>query len=132
MDPVTITREVDLDVSVDELWSLIADGDRWADWLVDGGAVEITPGATGTVHDDGGSREVHILDVDHHERVTFDWWDGEGRSSVELEIVRTGERTGLRVTETFARAGAASARASTTWSVRLLVLCLGAAALSRT
>ncbi|MFN8021566.1 MAG: SRPBCC domain-containing protein [Acidimicrobiales bacterium] len=133
--PVRITREIDLDLSPDELWSLLADGDRWAEWLVDDGQLVLRPGADGVVVDDGTTRHVHVHTIEHGERVTFDWWaDDEhaDRSHVELEVVRDGDRTGLRVTETFACAGTASARAEVSWDVRLLVLHLATCALART
>ena len=136
--PVRITREIDLDLPPDELWSLVADGERWQEWLVDAGAPGVRPGASGIVLDDGERRHVHVRTVEHGERVAFDWWaDGDeaGRSHVELEIVRGGDRTGLRVTETFASAtvGADPARdCETRWSVRLLALHLASCALART
>ncbi len=130
--PVTVTREVELDVSVDELWSLIGDGSRWHEWLVDDGSVDVRPGAAGVIREGDDTRYIRVRTVDHGERVTFDWWTDDERSTVELEIVRSGDRSGLRVTETFASASANSSRAAVTWDVRLLVLCLGSAALMRT
>lgn len=131
-DAVTVTRQVELDTTTDELWSLVSDGERWAEWLVDAGSVDVTPGADGVVIDDGERRDVRVHTVEHGRRVTFEWWTDDERSQVELELVPAGERTGLRITETFACAGRAAARASAAWDVRLLVLCLGSAALART
>ena len=131
-DAVTITRQVELDTTVDELWSLIADGDRWSEWLVDESTVEVEAGADGTVVDDGERRDVRVHTVEHGRRITFEWWTEGERSEVAIEVVPGDERTGLRITETFACAGAPSARASIAWDVCLLVLCLGTAALART
>ena len=78
---------------------------------------------------------MRIRTVDDRERIAFDWWTDGERSSVELEIVHTAERTGLRVTETFVSVGASASAvsaASVAWDLRLLVLCLGTAALTRT
>jgi uncharacterized protein YndB with AHSA1/START domain len=130
-DAVTVTRQVELDTTTDELWSLIADGDRWAEWLVDAGTVDVKPGAGGVVIEDGERRDVRVHTVEHGRRITFEWWTEDERSEVAFEVVPDGERTGLRITETFACAVTA-ARASTAWDVRLLVLCLGSAALART
>ena len=142
--PVRIIREIDLGLPADELWSLVADGDRWSEWLVDDAAVGVRPGSDGTVVDDGERRHVHVHTVRHGERVAFDWWrddavggpttvDGGERSRVEFEIVRDGERTALRVTETLVEAtDLAAARASARWDVRLLVMHLAGAALART
>ena len=77
---------------------------------------------------------MHVRSVEPGERVTFEWWtddDATDRSHVELEVVRDGSRTALRVTETFARTGAASAHAEVAWDVRLLVLHLASCALAR-
>ncbi len=146
MNEPSVTRELDLDISTDELWSLIGDGERWPEWLTDGGSVEVQPGADGVVRDGERLRNVHVRTVEPNERVTFDWWTDDERSTVELEIVHVGGRTGLRVTETFVFPGSASMSASMTsassrsaamragigWDVRLLVLCLTTAALART
>lgn len=132
MDRASVTRHVELDLSEEELWPLIADGRRWAEWLVDESAVEVGPGADGTVVDDGEHRDVRVHTVEHGRRVVFEWWTDDERSEVAIEVVPGDDRTGLRITETFACAGAASARASIAWDVRLLVLCLGTAALART
>jgi uncharacterized protein YndB with AHSA1/START domain len=136
--PVRITRAIDLDLSPDELWSLLADGERWREWLVDSGAPDVVPGASGVVVDDGEQRRLHVRTVEHGERVTFDWWsddDARDRSHVELEIIREEGRTSLRVTETFAsattRALSATDRAIS-WDVRLLALHLVSCALVRT
>jgi uncharacterized protein YndB with AHSA1/START domain len=135
--PVRITRAIDLDLSPDELWSLLADGERWHEWLVDSGAPDVRPGAASVVTDDGAVRHVHVRTVEPGERITFDWWtdDGGDRSHVELEIVRKGDRTGLRVIETFASANASAFSASDSgrrWDVRLLALHLASCALART
>ncbi len=159
MNESSVTRELDLDISTDELWSLIGDGERWPEWLTDGGGVEVQPGADGVVLDGERLRNVHVRTVEHNERVTFDWWTDDERSTVELEIVHVGGRTGLRVTETFVQAGSVSMSVSMSasmsasmsmtsgssrpaamgagfgWDVRLSVLCLTTpptAALSRT
>lgn len=145
-EPTSVTREIELDVSTDELWSLIGDGQRWPEWLTDGGGVEVQPGADGVVRDGECLRHVHVHTVERNERVTFDWWTDDERSRVELEIVHVGGRTGLRVTETFGHAGStsisasmnsgssfsAAARVGIRWDVRLLVLCLTSASLART
>jgi uncharacterized protein YndB with AHSA1/START domain len=135
--PVRITREIDLDLSPDELWSLIADGERWSEWLVDEGRPIVRPGSTAVVLDDGEQRHVHVHTVETGHRVTFDWWtdDDGNRSHVELEVVREGGRTGLRVIETFASATTSALRTSVSdlrWDVRLLALHLASCALART
>jgi uncharacterized protein YndB with AHSA1/START domain len=131
-EPITITREVDVDTDATELWSLIADGERWSEWLVDDGAIEVAPGAGGIIVDDDVVRRVHVHSVELHERVVFEWWTEGERSTVELEIVERGDHRSLRVTETFASTLRASTDVGVAWDLRLLVLCLGSAALART
>jgi uncharacterized protein YndB with AHSA1/START domain len=131
-EQITITREVDVDTDATELWSLIADGERWSEWLVDDGAIEVAPGAGGIIVDDDVVRRVHVHSVELHERVVFEWWTEGERSTVELEIVERGDHRSLRVTETFASTLRASTDVGVTWDLRLLVLCLGSAALART
>jgi uncharacterized protein YndB with AHSA1/START domain len=131
-EQITITREVDVDTDATELWSLIADGERWSEWLVDDGAIEVAPGAGGIIVDDDVVRRVHVHSVELHERVVFEWWTEGERSTVELEIVERGDHRSLRVTETFASTLRASTDVGVAWDLRLLVLCLGSAALART
>ena len=43
-DRVDITRSIELDLEPDEVWELIGDGERWADWMVDAADVDVVPG----------------------------------------------------------------------------------------
>ena len=158
-EPVVISRVVDLDVSTDELWTMVADGDRWSDWLAERSDVIVEPDRSGVVVDDDGiERGVAIHSVVPGERVRFAWWptDRPGESSmVELVVLPGGDsgRSRLSITEIYAAgagapsigatsawtaassASASSARAANSaWDLRLmlLVLCLDAVALVRT
>ena len=51
-DDTKITRTVETDLTPDELWSLVGDGEGWATWLVDDADIDVEPGASGTVVDD--------------------------------------------------------------------------------
>jgi uncharacterized protein YndB with AHSA1/START domain len=138
-EPIVITRDIDLDVSTDELWQLIADGDRWAEWLTERSDVVVEPSQSGTVIDERGvERHVAIESVVPGERVRFAWWpsDRPGESSiVELVVAPAtwldGERSHLSVIETYA--AVASSAPAQAWDVRLmlLVLCVGAVTLIR-
>jgi len=116
-----ITRTVDTDLDVDELWSLVADGEGWASWMVDEADVEVVPGAAGTVVDDGVARTVRIDELDEH-RLTFTWWPAtrpELVSAVELVVLPAVGGSQLQVTET---ALSASAVRPIAWDVRLMLL----------
>ena len=52
-EPLIVSRDIDLDLPADELWSLIADGEGWETWLVDEAEVAVETGATGVVRDAG-------------------------------------------------------------------------------
>jgi uncharacterized protein YndB with AHSA1/START domain len=120
-DGTRITRTVETDLEVDELWSLVADGDGWARWMVDEAAVEVAPGSAGTVVDDGVARSVRIDELDEH-RVAFTWWPDarpELVSAVELVVLPAVGGSQLRVTEISMSAGTVSASA---WDVRMMLL----------
>jgi uncharacterized protein YndB with AHSA1/START domain len=116
-----ITRTVDTDLEVEQLWSLVADGDGWASWMVDEADVEVAPGSAGTVVDDGVARTVRIDELDEH-RLTFTWWP-EARpelvSAVELVVLPAVGGSRLQVTEI---ALSASAVWPIAWDVRLMLL----------
>src|SRR5690606_31954126 len=114
---------------------LIADGDRWADWLVDESDVDVTAGETGTVVDGGEERAVDVGAVTAGRSVRFTWWptDDPGlASSVELTVVETNERAVLRVVEVFPPVAApAAARAAVAWEVRACSAWMWAGATAR-
>jgi uncharacterized protein YndB with AHSA1/START domain len=132
-EPVIVSRDIDLDLPLDELWSLVADGDGWERWLVDEADIDVENGATGFVRDDGEDRIVRIGEVVEGARVSFDWWPAgrpEDASAVELVVVPTTAGAALHVTEVFPpqRRVLASA-ASFRWEVRALAAWAGASAL---
>ena len=111
--------------TVADLWSLVSDGDGWAEWMVDGADIEVDPGASGTVVDDGVAREVRIDRVEPSRSVAFTWWPRarpDQTSTVELVVVpaRTGSR--LHVTETYRAVGAVATASAFRWDVRAMLL----------
>jgi uncharacterized protein YndB with AHSA1/START domain len=126
-----ITRTIDTDLDAGELWSLVADGDGWTEWMVDGADVDVEPGAHGTVVDDGAERDVRIDHVEPDHRVAFTWWP-TGRpdqaSSVELVVIAAPSGSRLHVTETYAMASAAINGLA--WDVRAILLLVRAIAVS--
>lgn len=138
-EPTVVTREIDVDLPASELWAVIADGARWADWLVDEAAVEVTPGAGGTVVDGGEERTVGVSSVQPDQGLRFAWWPTDRpdlASSVELTVVETASRAVLRVVEVFPPVTAMatvvpSARASLAWDVRACCLWMCARATTR-
>jgi uncharacterized protein YndB with AHSA1/START domain len=127
MDPeVAITRTIELDLSQDELWEMIGDGDRWADWMVDAATLDVEPGAIGVVTDGDEERAVRIDRVDDGQRITFAWWpvaQPDRASEVDLVILPAPHGSVLEIVETFPTSSRLSASAaSTSWLARLHVL----------
>jgi uncharacterized protein YndB with AHSA1/START domain len=122
-DDLTITRDIDLDLSEQELWEMIGDGDSWSQWLTDAADVAVVPGGEGEVVDDGERRFVHVDDVVPGRRVSYRWWpatEPDAVSSVELLVVPRSGGSTLRVRETIQASSAASA--ALRWEVRAVVL----------
>ena len=99
--------------------------------MVDQSDVEVTPGGTGIVIDDGVARRVTVRTVSDR-RVAFEWGpvdlDAAEGTVVELEVTPTDDgRSRLRVVESSASAGAGFAR-----DLRLLSMCSCVAMCCRT
>ncbi|MCU1389729.1 MAG: Activator of Hsp90 ATPase 1 family protein [Ilumatobacteraceae bacterium] len=150
MEPVSLHRTVELEISVDSLWALVADPARLGEWLGDDVRFDISPdglepGAAGVVVDDGITRFVHVDRVAPGRALGFTWWEADGGASrVELEVVeQAGGGSRLEITETLAEtstatmsagsADAAAAEAQLRWEVRVGALwaCTVVAALVR-
>lgn len=120
--PTTVTRRIDTDLEPEELWSLVVDGDRWADWMVDGADVDVHEGADGRVTDAGANRDVHIREVSDGDHVAFDWWPSgspEHASRVDLRVLPAPGGASLLIVEMFPAALTMEASASArTWSAR--------------
>ena len=132
MDPLTITRGVDLDIDADQLWGALSDPDQLAAWLGDEVDLDVRQGGTGTVIDDGVLRHVRIDHVDEGRGLAFTWWEHDHphlASTVRFAIEqRPDGGSHLAIVETFdpdALGGAvtkASAAASERWGVRVMCL----------
>ena len=75
-----VTREVVLDVPLDEVWEALTDPDRLEEWF----------------SEDGEERELVVEEVERGRRVSYTW--DESRVAIELEQVEEGTR--VVVTET--------------------------------
>lgn len=95
-----ISREVTLDATADEVWSLLSDPDELAGWVGE----EV--------------RAARFLDAPEHS-LRWSWSTGD----VELELVEVApERTVVRVTERSATAAARACAISDAWDDRLFGL----------
>jgi uncharacterized protein YndB with AHSA1/START domain len=149
MEPVSLHRTVELEISADSLWELVADPERLGEWLGDDVRFDVAPGglepgAAGVIVDDGISRFVHIDQVAPGRALGFTWWEADGDASrVELAVVELpGGGSRLEITETLAptrpatgsaSSAQASAEAQLRWEVRVGALwaCTVVAALVR-
>ena len=129
-EPMIVSRDIDLDLPADELWSLIADADSWQSWLVDEAEVDVEIGATGLVRDAGRTAGCAWTRSSTGERVTFEWWPADrpgDASAVELVVVPSPSApcsTSPRRSRPGARAQASAAWF--TWEVRALAAWAGA------
>jgi uncharacterized protein YndB with AHSA1/START domain len=130
-DDLTIERTADLDLSAEELWSLISTAEGWSSWLADEATITVETAAEGTATEEGVVRDVRIETVTHGRGVTFSWWDRDDPSSaseVQLQIVELPDgRSQLHIAEQFigARSSATmSAEAELSWDVRMVSLWL--------
>ena len=122
-DRVDITRSIELDLEPRDVWELIGDGERWAEWMVDAADVDVVPGGGGQVRDVEGHRDVRIETVTEGERIAFEWWPvgrPDEASTVDLRIVPSSHGAVLEVVETFpaTRAVTAVSAAAARWRVR--------------
>lgn len=101
--PSDVERVEDLPVPPAELWDAVATPDGLAGWLADEVELDVRPGGTGRVRDDGEERVVLVDEVVPGRRLSFTWWpwhDRSARSYVEIEVLPNGAGSRLVVRET--------------------------------
>jgi uncharacterized protein YndB with AHSA1/START domain len=128
---LTVERTTELDLDIDELWTLISTPDGWSSWLVDETDLAVTPGSDGVALQDGTQLAVHIETVDTGCGLAFSWWDSDDPSSasfVRFDIVALPSgRSQLRISERFLGATASaitSCSSELAWEVRFVSLWL--------
>ena len=131
----TVTRHVELDISPDALWSAITDRETLEAWLGERVDVDLRPGGSGVIVDEGVTREVIVHAVDEGRGWSFEWRVDEAPVSVvSFEISRNDEGASvLTITETMTAAGARAEAGSFRWDLCALLLwaCTVAVALVR-
>lgn len=132
-DDVSVTRSVDLDAVVDDVWEAVTTPELLSGWLDGDVDIDVRPGGSGVlVEPDGTVRRMRIDEVDPARRLRLSWWPEDGSSpasTVELDLHPVPGGTRLVVTETIpsrrlaarASAGGAAAR----WDLRLVLLGCG-------
>ncbi len=151
MEPVVLTRDVLLDMPVDDLWRLVADPDGLGLWLGDSVDLDVRPGGVGLVRDGAGGdgndsgdgdgdgivvRHVRVDRVEPAHEFAFTWWrtdDPDTASQASQVVFRLAAVPGgsrLRITETLLgpippaglTAAAFACAKRTAWEVRVLSL----------
>jgi uncharacterized protein YndB with AHSA1/START domain len=132
----TVRREVILDATADELWTLLTDPVELGGWLGDEVQLDPTPGGAASVlAGDGTVRNGRVVEAEAGRRLGFTWWPEDDEtlaSTVRFTLDQEGERTRLTVVETLpepsasVRNGSAKAcslaDAGAAWDDRLLGL----------
>lgn len=131
-------RTQDFDVPAEELWEAVTDPEQMG-WLGDEISLDVRPGGTGRITDDGEIREIRVDTVDDPgHRLSFRWWpegDEDMASRVDLIVVPRPPGSRLVVRETLpvpvaaagpstpeTRAPAGGAHELTAWDRRFVVL----------
>ena len=98
----TVTRQVELEISPDTLWSAITDRETLEAWLGERVDVDLRPGGTGVIVDDGVTRELIVHSVDEGRGWSFEWRVDEAPVSVvSFEISSNDDGASvLTITET--------------------------------
>ena len=130
MGEASITRSVELEAPLDDVWEAVSRPELLSGWLDGAVDLDVRPGGEGTiVEPDRPVRRALVEEVDPARRLALRWWpeDGAGPvSRVELDLEATPGGTRLLVTETVLTPSPATARASAAasarWDVRLLLL----------
>ncbi len=130
MEEVSITRSVELEAGVDDVWQAVTTPELLSGWLEGEVDVDVRPGGDGVlVEPEGTVRRMRVDEVEPPRRLALQWWpeDGSGpASTVELDLQPTPGGTRLVVTETLLAptplAAKASSAAGSRWDVRFLLL----------
>lgn len=110
----TVTRSLDLDLPLAELWRAVSQPDELAGWLGEPVSLDLAPGSEGRI----GDRAVVVGAVDDERRLTWTWWPAAGGVASEVELALEETETGSRLTVVERRlpAGRADALASGRWA----------------
>ena len=133
MHQAHITRSVELDAPVDDVWRALTEPALLADWLDSAVDLDVRPGGEGAIVEaDGAVRRARVDAVEPARRLSLRWWpeDGTGPASmVELDLEATPRGTRVVVTETLlpspspsSSLGPTASLSADRWGVRFLLL----------
>ena len=131
----TVTRQVQLDISPDALWSAITDREALEAWLGEQVDLDLRPGGEGVIVDDGIARDVVVHSVEEGRGWSFEWRVDEAPVSIVSFEISTGDdgSSVLTITETLQGDAHAQAGCGFRWELCALLLwaCTAAVALVR-
>ena len=131
----TITRDLDLDLELDEAWDAITERDALEAWLGERVEIDLRPGGTGVVLDDGIERNLVVEHVDDGRGWSFRWQSPDAPASTVTFTIAPRDTGGSRltITETLSASSSATARADATlvWETRVACLWMFTMAFAR-
>jgi uncharacterized protein YndB with AHSA1/START domain len=98
--PASVTREVVLPASPEEVWPALTEADRLEEWFAPDVEIDARPGGGAVFRWEDAERHAVIEEVEAPHRLSFRWADGDEHSRVELTLDEIAEGTRLRVVET--------------------------------
>jgi uncharacterized protein YndB with AHSA1/START domain len=113
----TVTREVVLDTTAEDVWALLTDSTELGSWLGDEVRLDPTPGGAAHIREgDGTVRVGRVTLADKGRQLGFRWWPADDEamaSTVTFTLAEEGDRTRLTVVETLASTTGASTGGTT-------------------
>jgi uncharacterized protein YndB with AHSA1/START domain len=105
-NPPQVTRTVDLDATVGEVWTALTDDRERSVWLGGDSRIDIRPGGAGEVVDpDGAVHRVHVGAVEPGRRLEWRWAPTSGGAATDVEFVVEALPRGARLTVTERQVG---------------------------
>ena len=108
-----VTRTVELDATVDEVWTALTDDAERAAWFGGDGKVDIRPGGVGEISaPDGSIQRVEVDTVEPGRRLGWRWSPKSGGAVSDVEFVVESLPRGARLTVTERRVASTGPQAS--------------------
>ena len=108
-----VTRTVDLDATVDEVWTALTDDDERSAWFGGVSRIDVRPGGAGqVVEPDGSVHRVEVGAVEPGRRLGWRWEPLAGGAVSDVEFVVEPSPRGARLTVTERRVAVAEPQAS--------------------
>ena len=96
-----VTRTVELDATVDEVWTALTDDEERAAWFGGSGWIDLRPGGQGEIRtSDGALHHVEVDAVEPGRRLGWRWTPTSGGPASDVEFVVESAPRGTRLTVT--------------------------------